>query len=95
MPLLVKSTGIDGQGFGLYTLTSLAKGQFISLYAGKMIASEVAALKQRERKKGGLGNYILTLREIFKLRVVQTEIDPTEVGNVGRFSSAFLSFPFL
>lgn len=87
VPLLVKPTEIRAQNFGLFTRDALSKGQFISLYAGKIISSEVAVLKQKVRKEKGLGNYILTLREIFGKRIVETNIDPTEVGNVGRFAS--------
>lgn len=84
IPLLVKRSS---NGLGLFSTTSLSKGQFISTYSGQLISVEEGRGIQTARVKAGLGNYILTLRETYGSQVIETTIDPTEIGNVGRFAS--------
>ena len=74
-------------GFGLFAAQDLDKGAFVCNYAGRIVSMAEAAMTWKHRVTAGLGNYILSLRESYGPRTIHTQIDPTEVGNVGRFIS--------
>ncbi|KAI8587219.1 SET domain and mariner transposase fusion protein [Geranomyces variabilis] len=75
------------KGFGLRTLEKIQKGHFVAEYSGEIISATEASKRWQERRKLGLSNYILRLREhsIQNGRVYRTTIDPTHRGSVARF----------
>ncbi|CAG8432907.1 4736_t:CDS:2 [Diversispora eburnea] len=79
IPLQIFKT-TNGRGWGVRTLRNICKGEFICEYAGEIIKSVEAQRRWRElnlKDKGNAQNYILCLRE--------HNIDPTRVGNIGRY----------
>ena len=72
------------KGFGLKSETEIAKGEFICEYAGEVIGMEEA--RRRSQADSGGMNYIFVLNEyLSEGRVVKTCIDPSVIGNVGRY----------
>lgn len=71
----------DVRGLGLKTDAFVKRGSFICEYAGELISSEVA--KRRAQRDGV--NYIFVLKEHFSGSVTETIVDPTSIGNIGRY----------
>lgn len=74
------------KGMGLRSKVDLPKGTFVCEYAGEVIGTEEA--RRRYGLQQGLGrpNYIFALREHFgESCQVLTYIDPTFIGNIGRY----------
>ena len=72
------------KGFGLKTSTMIPKNTFVCEYAGEIINQEMA----EKRSKNDDMNYILQIREKFGENSVQdTWIDPTIIGNIGRYAN--------
>ena len=70
------------KGYGLKTLKSIAKNTFVCEYAGEIITREIA----EKRSKNDDMNYILQIREKFGTDSVHDAwIDPTIIGNIGRY----------
>ncbi|KAG9305958.1 hypothetical protein G9A89_016611 [Geosiphon pyriformis] len=71
--------------------TIIKKGQFVCEYAGEIIKTEQVksrwkVYQEREEGEGDAGNYVLCLKEhIGHERILRTNIDPTFIGNVGRY----------
>ncbi|CAG8566151.1 2203_t:CDS:2 [Ambispora gerdemannii] len=66
----------------------IKQGQFVCEYAGEIIKTDEARRRWRSYKSdyGITDNYIFCIREhIGKDRVLRTNIDPTRVGNIGRY----------
>lgn len=73
-----------GKGFGLKSEAILLKGDFICEYAGEVLSMEEA----RSRAKANVGkmNYIFVLNEhLSQGHVLKTYVDPTVIGNIGRY----------
>lgn len=72
----------DLKGYGLKTNALIKRGEFICEYAGELISKEEA----RKRSHDDKINYIFVLREHFSnFSVTETFIDPTKIGNIGRY----------
>lgn len=69
------------RGFGLKTGQSIERGSFICEYAGEVIGREEA--KRRARQDST--NYIFVLKEHFSDSTIETVVDPTCIGNIGRY----------
>jgi len=69
------------RGWGLRTERFIQKGSFVCEYAGEIIGKEEA---KRRAKLDGV-NYIFVLKEHFFNSVTETVIDPTCIGNIGRY----------
>jgi len=86
VPLEVFET--QNTGCGLRTLTNLKRGQFVCEYAGEVIDLAEASNRFSSMHDGD-PNYIFVLREYSdhsESRVeIDTCIDPTRFGNLGRF----------
>ena len=69
----------------------MSKGSFLCLYAGEIISTVEARRRWERQKAAGQGNYILVINEHISVTGVQqtlkTTVDPTKIGNVGRFMS--------
>lgn len=69
------------KGLGLACNKAIAKGTFVCEYAGELISPEAA----NERSAKDPMNYILHVVEHFKTHTQTTVIDPTVIGNIGRY----------
>jgi len=72
------------RGLGVRSLELIKKNTFVCEYAGELISNESAGRRFRFRERKP--NYILTVREVFgsSNKMLDTYIDATYVGNVGR-----------
>ncbi|XP_057371312.1 uncharacterized protein LOC130692251 isoform X2 [Daphnia carinata] len=75
------------KGIGLWCEMDLPKGAFVCEYAGEVIGAEEARRRYAKQKSLGLRNYIFALREHFgkETSPVLTYIDPSCIGNIGRY----------
>ena len=75
----------DIKGLGLICKEKIFKGSFVCTYAGEILGLEEgqkrAKLRQAEKKP----NYIIFVNEVFSEKNVPTVIDPTTIGNIGRY----------
>lgn len=81
--LCIKNT--SNKGLGLFNQNEITKGTFICTYSGEIIGIEEGqkrCKKQQEEKKT---NYILFVKEVFPDGPLTTVIDPTVIGNIGRY----------
>ena len=68
------------------TKCMLIEGQFVCEYAGEVLGREVAKARALRQTAEGKANYILVLREhAGGIEVARTIVDPTVVGNIGRY----------
>lgn len=74
----------DQRGLGLRTLNALTRGQFVCEYAGEVLKFEEAKSRSSLQSNSDK-NYIIGIREHSSDSKQVTFIDPTKVGNVGRF----------
>jgi len=72
------------KGLGLCCEVELKKGSFICEYAGEVIGQGEARLRYGRQQMGDK-NYIFALREHFGSSMLLTYIDPTYIGNIGRY----------
>lgn len=85
--LSVFMTGSE-KGYGLRTTELIPKGEFICEYAGEIIGLDEAKLRFKDASDKGKMNYIFVLREIIdsgNKTVTVTIIDPSVIGNIGRY----------
>ncbi len=77
----------DGRGLGLRTQENLPKNSFVCEYAGEILPKSVAKERTMAIKDNGGNNYILVVREHSKpdIPLITTYLDPSYIGNVGRF----------
>ncbi|XP_034243049.1 probable histone-lysine N-methyltransferase set-23 [Thrips palmi] len=85
--LSVFMTGPE-KGYGLKTTELIPKGEFICEYAGEVIGMDEAKIRFKAASMKGEMNYIFVLREFVdseKKTVTETIIDPSVIGNIGRY----------
>ncbi|XP_077132962.1 histone-lysine N-methyltransferase SETMAR [Ranitomeya variabilis] len=76
---------VPGKGWGLCTLESVPSGRFVCEYAGEVLGPEEARRRIRVQDPES-NNYIIAVREhLHSGHVLETFVDPTYVGNIGRF----------
>ncbi|KAF7487033.1 histone-lysine N-methyltransferase SETMAR [Marmota monax] len=75
----------EKKGWGLRTLEFIPKGRFVCEYAGEVLGfSEVQRRVHLQTAQDS--NYIIAIREhVCDGQVMETFVDPTYVGNAGRF----------
>ncbi|NWH75135.1 SETMR methyltransferase, partial [Piaya cayana] len=75
----------EKKGWGLRTLEFIGKGRFVCEYAGEVLGFNEACRRiQAQTSKDS--NYIIAVREHFhSSRIMETFVDPTYIGNIGRF----------
>ena len=77
---------LGSKGWGVVTNCDLLEGQFVCEYAGEVLGREVARARAQRQTADGKANYILVLREhAGGVEVARTIVDPTVVGNIGRY----------
>ncbi|KAL1917414.1 uncharacterized protein VTP21DRAFT_3807 [Calcarisporiella thermophila] len=74
----------DRKAYGVRAGEYIPKGAFVCEYAGDVVTTMKCRRIWEEREKS-LGNYVLCIREIVGDRVLRTNIDAFERGNVARF----------
>lgn len=81
-----------GKQYGLKTTQSIPMGSFICEYSGEILCKEEAIERYRTNDLGQRMNYIICLNERpianalnNTQEIIQTFIDPSRVGNIGRY----------
>lgn len=73
------------KGWGLRTLEFIPKGRFVCEYAGEVIDVQEAR-KRIQLQTSCDSNYMIAIREhLYDGTTLETFVDPTYIGNVGRF----------
>lgn len=73
------------KGWGLRALQPVPRGRFVCEYAGEVLGPREARARVR-RQAARDANYIIAVREhAARGQLMETFVDPTRVGNVGRF----------
>ncbi|XP_020370244.1 histone-lysine N-methyltransferase SETMAR [Rhincodon typus] len=73
------------KGWGLRTLEPIKRGKFVCEYGGEVISFPEANRRTQSQSSGDM-NYIIAVREhLTSGETLETYIDPTHIGNVGRF----------
>lgn len=75
----------DFKGLGLRTGEGIRSGMFICEYAGEVISLDEAKERQRICKKDKKMNYVFILKEHFENEELVTCVDPSAIGNIGRY----------
>lgn len=78
----------DGKGHGLVSAKLIVEGSFICEYAGEILTKTEASRRDQENQRLNYMNYIFCLNEINssdKSQRIQTFIDPSFKGNIGRY----------
>lgn len=83
--LFIKDCQLKGKG--LFTAEKIVKGSFICEYAGEVITKTEAMKRFTFNEENNLMNYILCVKEHFGTVTHITFIDPTNMGNIGRFAN--------
>ena len=74
------------KGYGVVTKRPIPAGSFVCEYAGEIIGHEEAKRRLSVQERNKEINYILFLREHYSQSSSQvTVIDPTRIGNIGRY----------
>uniref|UniRef100_A0A8C5LGW0 Histone-lysine N-methyltransferase SETMAR n=1 Tax=Jaculus jaculus TaxID=51337 RepID=A0A8C5LGW0_JACJA len=75
----------DKKGWGLRTLQLIPKGRFVCEYAGEVLG--LSEVRRRIHLQTAYdSNYIIAIREhVYNGQVMETFVDPTYIGNIGRF----------
>nr|XP_020824127.1 histone-lysine N-methyltransferase SETMAR isoform X1 [Phascolarctos cinereus] len=75
----------DKKGWGLRTLEFIPRGRFVCEYAGEILGSSEACRRIQQQTKHDF-NYIIAVREhVWNGQIIETFVDPTNIGNIGRF----------
>jgi len=77
---------VNEKGYGLFCMADLKKGEFVCEYAGEILDQKVAKERFEVQKVKNESNYILIVREYSgQILTCKTIVDPTVVGNIGRY----------
>ncbi|XP_068013884.1 histone-lysine N-methyltransferase SETMAR isoform X2 [Melanerpes formicivorus] len=75
----------ERKGWGLRTLQHIAQGSFVCEYAGEVLGFQEACRRVQAQTPQD-SNYLIVVREhLHSGGVLETFVDPSQVGNVGRF----------
>lgn len=90
--LKIENYSILGKQFGLTTLKEIPKGAFICEYSGEILCKEEAIKRHQANDTQQSMNYIICLNERpiasgknEECEIIQTIIDPSRIGNIGRY----------
>jgi len=77
---------VEPKGLGVVCKSPLRVGDFVCEYAGEIIDEETAKHRFSEQSRTQAANYILVVREYGGDKLVyRTIVDPTVIGNIGRY----------
>ncbi|NXU06980.1 SETMR methyltransferase, partial [Buphagus erythrorhynchus] len=75
----------QSKGWGVRALEPIPRGRFVCEYAGEVLGF-AEAQRRSQAQSPQEPNYIIAVREhLYDGRVMETFVDPTRIGNVGRF----------
>lgn len=83
--LYVKSGQNAKKGLGLFTNTLIQEGRFVCEYAGEVLSKKQAEIRYHQNPYLCKMNYIFCLNEHVAGNIIQTYIDPSKFGNIGRY----------
>ncbi|XP_047539491.1 histone-lysine N-methyltransferase SETMAR-like [Vanessa atalanta] len=83
--LFVKTCDNILKGLGLFTREFIRKGTFVCEYAGEVITKSEALRRQTYNQTHSKMNYIFCLNEHVNGNIIQTFVDPSLFGNIGRY----------
>ncbi|XP_068628677.1 histone-lysine N-methyltransferase SETMAR [Battus philenor] len=83
--LVVRTCEIKEKKLGLFTKEFIAKGSFICEYAGELITKSQVSKRHEINTVNKNMNFIFCLNEHTNGRVIQTFVDPSLFGNIGRY----------
>lgn len=75
----------NDKGLGVFCKNKISKGSFICTYSGEIIGIDEGLKRTKEQQEKRKSNYILFVKEYFATESVSTVIDPTIIGNIGRY----------
>jgi len=81
----LKVVQTSSKGLGLTATSTFRKGEFVCEYAGEIIDKETALARLRVQEETRAPNYILVLTEHTATQPITTIVDPTVIGNIGRY----------
>lgn len=73
------------KGVGLFTKAAIPRGGFVCEYAGEIITKSEAAKRNRANEESDSMNYVICVNEHYGCNRIQTFVDPSEFGNIGRY----------
>ncbi|XP_045512828.1 histone-lysine N-methyltransferase SETMAR-like isoform X1 [Pieris brassicae] len=73
------------KGYGLFCKEFISKGSFICEYAGEILTKSEADRRHHSNSLQNKMNYILSLKEIVDDKIIETYVDPSMFGNIGRY----------
>ena len=73
------------KGLGLFCEHKITIGTFVCTYAGEVIGVEEDQKRAKIQQEAGKPNYIIFVKEFFNNAPLLTVIDPTVIGNIGRY----------
>lgn len=81
---------LPNEQFGLRTNVDIRRGGFVCEYVGEILTKEEAVRRNNDNEKAGRMNYIICLNELSIFDTgghnkLQTFIDPSTKGNIGRY----------
>ena len=82
--LYIKHISND-KGLGIFRKNIIPKRSFVCTYSGEIIGYEEGHKRAKEQQKNKKSNYILFVKEYFSSESISTVIDPTVIGNIGRY----------
>lgn len=83
--LIVKPCEDSLKGMGLFTPHFIPKGTFICEYAGELLTRTQALLRLEENEAQGKMNYVFCVIEHTHEGIIETYVDPSKFGNIGRY----------
>lgn len=73
------------KGYGLFATFPITAGTFVCEYAGEILTATEASKRHDINKREGKPNYIMCLKEHYGSNTIVTIIDPSTMGNIGRY----------
>lgn len=76
----------EHKGQGLRVKEPVSKGTFVCTYSGEILSKEEGlARNHKDGTRSGSNNYLLFVNEDYQSTQVAFAVDPTVVGNIGRY----------
>lgn len=82
---MLKIITTDKKGLGITSIVNIPKGAFVCEYAGEVLTLSEAKARDQFNMRNCKMNYIICLNEYVGMKKIQTFIDPSTFGNVGRY----------
>ncbi|KAM8930832.1 histone-lysine N-methyltransferase SETMAR [Pelodytes ibericus] len=73
------------KGWGLFTEEDIRRGRFVCEYAGEVLSQQEACRRIGSQEPSASNYIIAVLEHLHSGEILQTFVDPTHKGNMGRF----------